>query len=233
MNRAKVFCALSVVLCALSASAVYGQNCTCGARVVQHAPTYAPHYAANTAYVAPVAQHHANVYQNVVGLKEVFYIPTPVPVPVATDFSFSVRDTEGEKRERENDRQRIVDEVVARLTQALKVSPQNPPAPSASIPPGSVPLTAPPAAKGPPAGHEASAKTKKIFSDRCTRCHGDGGVVKGNLNLTNSTALTLGDWWACAAQCKENEMPKDDKPLTADETAAIYADAKAAAGKVK
>jgi mono/diheme cytochrome c family protein len=229
MIRAKLFCFVS---CALAFGAfmlpgdALAQNCACGQRVVVQ-----PSYSAPVTYVAPVVQHAPYVPQQ--ALREVFYIPTPQLVQARTDYSFTVRDEDYEK----NRDALLVDAIVGRIMQLQQKQAvplqQNPPAPSASIPSGSVPLVAAPQAskKGAPVGHVPSAAVTKIFADRCNRCHGDNGIVRAGLNLTNPASLTLEDWAACHSTCAAQDMPKDDRPLSSEELTALFAEYKAAKKK--
>lgn len=73
---------------------------------------------------------------------------------------------------------------------------------------------------------QPSAEVQKIFSDRCTRCHGDNGIVKGGFNMSGK--LSLSDWQSIYITSNTGEMPKDDKALTDDEMKLILRDYRAA-----
>jgi mono/diheme cytochrome c family protein len=177
-----------------------------------------------------------------------------VPVQVQPDYVFSVNDALRDKI--------LSDAIVGRLTPILLQQQQNQlllqaqiqqlaggsPIPlsdpgALQLPPvrkiesprmGSTSPQIQDAAAKPSVGYQAKPEAQKIFNERCTRCHGDNGIVKGGFNMKDTGKLSLEDWQSIYITSNTGDMPKDDKALTDAEVRVIlqeYKSAKAASRK--
>ncbi len=187
------------------------------------------------AYVAPHAPHvvHHQQHHDVHAL----------PVIVNPDYIFSVNDALRDKL--------IVDAVVGRLAplfsqqQAQLNQLQLQVLTNGQPPAGAIPPTAPrlppaskpgiigdrPQAVGPAGdalGYAGKPELAALFAEKCTRCHGDSGIVKGKLDLRDLAKLTGEQWGRVYEDCESGDMPKDDTPLTAEQFNLVRAEVKAA-----
>lgn len=183
-----------------------------------------PTYAAQT-YAAPTYEHRV----------------VAVPVQVQPDYVFSVRDELRDKllvdaiagrlaplliQQQQNNAllQQQLNLMSQRQQQAVQ-QPQIPAAVDPVKPLPILPLTQAPAKKaatGEPTdggglGYQGKPELVRLFAERCNRCHGDNGVVKGGVDLRDLTKLTDADWSDIYQDCDLATMPKDDKPLNPEE----------------